>query len=141
LTDPLEQPQRDLELRLAVRGAFAIVALYNAGPDLLRVLSYVDAGERHYDPFTIVLTGPIASRTLHFYDDRNESGLVIVDLEPGQTCEHVLELDAWAKRKANGSRPLEPGNYTALATYQVSMAGPVWNGTLHSPTVPITIAG
>jgi hypothetical protein len=122
-----------------VRGACAIVTLYNAGPDLLKAFSYVDAGERHYDPFTIVLTGLIESRTLHFYDDRNESALVIVDLEPSQTCEQVLELDAWAKRKANGSRPLASGDYTMFATYHVSMAGPVWNGTLHSPTVPITI--
>jgi hypothetical protein len=138
-TVPEEPRKPHLELRLAARGCLAIATLYNAGPDSLRVLSYVEAGERHYDPFTIELTGLLESRTLHFYDDRNESGPVVIDLEPNQSQEHALDLAEWARRKANGSRPLAPGPYSMSAIYRVSMAAPVWSGELRSPTVPIVI--
>lgn len=128
-----------LELRIFALGSSAVLTLHNGGPNPLKVLSHIDASDRHYDSFTIVLEGDPETRLLHLYDDRDESHRVIADLNPGQDLEHVIDLVAWAKRKANGARPLAPGSYRMRATYEVSEPGPVWNGKLVSPTVNITI--
>ncbi|MGA9770390.1 MAG: hypothetical protein WBV94_15230 [Blastocatellia bacterium] len=128
-----------LDLRIAAHGSSAVLTLHNGGRDGLKILSHVDASDRHYDWFTIVLEGEREARSLHFYDDRNESHRVIADLAPGQEIEHVIDVVAWAKRKPNGARPLAPGTYRMWASYEVSDPGPVWNGKLVSPTVDITI--
>ncbi len=128
-----------LDLRIGARGSSAIVTLYNGGRDALKVLSHVDANDRHYDWFTIVLEGASETRALHFADERDESNRVIVDLAPGEDLEHVIDVVAWARRKANGARPLASGTYRMWATYEVSDPAPVWNGKLVSPAVDITI--
>lgn len=129
-----------LELYVAARGSAAVLTLHNGDPDPLRVFSHVEAGERHYDWFTILLEGDAETRLLRLYDDRNESAAVVVELAPGGQLEHSIDLAAWAERKANGSRPLAAGHYRMSATYEVSGPGEVWNGKIVSPVVPITIA-
>jgi hypothetical protein len=129
-----------LELRIAARGSEAVLTLHNGGSEPLDVFSHVDAGERHYDPFTIELEGGAGTRTLRFYDDRNESARVIARLAPGEAVEHVIDLPAWAERKANGGEPLAAGTYLMSATYEVH-DGALWSGRLESPTVPVTIPG
>ena len=116
-----------------------MLTLRNGGPDGLNVLSHVEAGDRHYDWFTIVLIGDAETRTLHLYDDRNESARVITHLAPGQDVEHAIDRVAWSKRKPNGARPLAPGTFRMWAIYEVSEPGPLWNGKLLSPTISITI--
>ena len=128
-----------LELRLAAAGTTAVITLYNGGPGSLKVLSHVDAEDRHYDWFTISLIGDTETRVLHLYDDRDESHRVIVDLDPGQSLEHRIDLVAWSMRKANQTQPLAPGRYRMSATYEVSDSAPVWNGRLESPVVDISI--
>jgi hypothetical protein len=128
-----------LDLRIAARGSSALVTLHNGGPNALKVLSHVDATRRHYDWLTITLEGDGDRRSLHLYDDRNESHRVIVDLAPGQEVEHVIDVVAWAQRKPNGARPLAPGTYRMWASYEVTEPGDVWTGKLVSPTVAITI--
>jgi hypothetical protein len=129
---------RGLELHIAARNSSAVLTLHNGGLDQLRVLSHVDATDRHYDCFTISLARAGQTRLLRFHDDRNESARVVVDLAPGQAIEHTIDIVAWAKRKVNGAQPLAPGTYRMSATYQVSEAGPLWNGKLVSPTIDIT---
>src|SRR5215217_3389429 len=128
-----------LELRITALGTTAVLTLYNGGSDSLKVLSHVVANDLHYDWFTITLVGDTETRVLHLYDDRNESHRVIVDLSPGQSLEHQIDVIAWASREANGARPLAPGRYRITATYEVSDPAPVWNGKLESPAVDITI--
>ncbi len=128
-----------LELRISAVGATAVLTLYNGSPDRLRVLSHVEGNDLNYDWFTITLLGDTETRVLHFYDDRNESHRVIVNLNPGQSLEHQIDVVAWARRKANGARPLAPGRYRMSAIYEVSDPAPVWNGKLESPAVDITI--
>jgi len=128
-----------LVLRIAAVGTTAVLTLYNGSDNPLKVLSHVDADDRHYDWFRIILAGTTETRLLHLYDDRDESGRVIVDLSPGASLAHVIDVVAWAKRKANGAKPLTPGSYRMSATYEVSDPAPVWNGRLESPAVNITI--
>jgi hypothetical protein len=128
-----------LELHIAARGSCAVLTLHNGGPDELKVFSYVQGGLVHYDWFAILLEGNAETRTLHLYDDRNESSRVMTNLALGQDLEHVIDVVEWANRKANGARPLAPGTYRMWATYEVSDPSPVWNGKLISPTVTITI--
>ena len=129
-----------LELGIAARGSDAELALRNGGPETLDVLSHVDAGERHYDPFTIELENDAGTRTLRFSDDRNEAARVIEHLAPGEEIVHVIDLQAWARRKPNGSKPLTAGTYLMSATYAVAGDGSLWTGRLESKTVPVTIS-
>jgi hypothetical protein len=128
-----------LELRIAALGATAVLTLYNNSPDPLKVLSHVEATGWHYDWFTVTLVGDTETRVLHLYDNRDESGRVIVELGPGQSLEHQIDVVAWAKRPPNGARALAPGHYRMSAIYEVSDPAPVWNGKLESPAVDITI--
>jgi len=128
-----------LDLRIGASGASAVLTLHNGGSNALKVLSHVEAADRHYDWSSIVLVKDAETRSLHFYDDREESHRVVVDLAPGEDLEHVLDVVAWAKRKPNGARPLAAGTYRMWATYEVSEPGDVWNGKLVSPTIAITI--
>jgi hypothetical protein len=128
-----------LSLDVAARDGLAVLTLRNDGPGPLRVAHYVDAGERHYDWYTVELAGVADSRTLRFTDDRNESAWVIDELGPGRSIEDAVDLSAWALRKANGARPLASGEYRMRAVYEVTTPAHVWTGRLEAGPVPITI--
>ncbi|WP_433302550.1 hypothetical protein ACQP2F_09440 [Actinoplanes sp. CA-030573] len=128
-----------LTLTAAAHAGRALLTLRNDGPRSLRVAHHVEAGEPHYDWYTVELTGAAGARTLRFTDDRNEAGLVIAELPPGARLEDAIDLSAWALRKANGARPLPPGDYRMRAFYQVDDVPGVWTGRLESSPVPITI--
>jgi len=138
--DPTSAPcPRGLELRIAARGSAAVLILHNCGSHPLTVLSHVDAGERHYDWFTIELADGAGTRVLRLYDDRNESGRVTAVLAPGENLEHAIDVAAWARRKVNGALPLGPGRYRMRSTYEVSEPGTHWMGTVTSPATDVTI--
>lgn len=125
--------QGGLTLGFSAAGTLARLTLRNTGPTPLRLISHVDAGERHYDPFVITLVDVNeVMRTLRFIADRNESARVVVELAPGADLEHEIDLAAWALRPVNGGRPLAGGAYDAEARYQVAPEPGLWSGSLAS---------
>ena len=130
------QPQGGLRLGIDGEHASAArIALENVGDAPLEVLSHVEAGERHYDWFTLVLDGV---RELTLADDRNRSARVTVSLAAGESLEHTVELTDWAARAINGAAPLAPGTYAVSARYTVSADG-VWNGRLEAGPVQLLV--
>lgn len=128
-----------LELLAGARKSAAVLTLRNCGTTPITVLSHVDAGERHYDWFTIELERAGETRVLRLYDDRNESARVTAELAPGDGLEHVIDVGAWARRAVNGGRPLAAGTYRLSATYEVTEPDAPWRGTLRSDPSELTI--
>jgi len=128
-----------LELLIAARGSDAVLTLRNGGTGTLTVFSHVDAGELHYDWFTITLESGEETRVLRLQDNRNESARVTAELAPGEQLEHVVDVVAWARRAVNGARPLAAGTYRMWATYEVAEPSAPWRGALRSPITEITI--
>lgn len=128
------QPEGGLRLGVGGEHARAVrIALENVGDAALEVLSHVEAGERHYDWFTLVLDG---RRELTLADDRNRSARVTVSLAAGESLEHEVDLTDWAARAVNGAAPLAPGTYALSARYAVAVSG-VWNGRLEAGPVEL----
>lgn len=126
-------------VKLAVRatGAMLEVTWTNATPAALKIATHVFAGEKHYDWITVELTPPDgggAVRKLQFLDDRDESGVVVVDVAPGASVSESIDLASWAARKANGSKPLAPGTYRAQVVYDSHGQARGWVGRLEAAT-------
>jgi hypothetical protein len=117
--------------------------------------SHVEAGERHYDPFLVELVWPTAgpggcaagaavrkSRTIGLWDERDKSAPVMVTLGPGKSFSHTVDLDAWARRKVNGSVPIGPGWYKVRVVYDGTTGGSgAWSGKVRAPDVRLTVSG
>lgn len=111
---------RGLRLGVGAEGATLSLALANVGDRPIRVLSYVEAGELHLDWFSVEVECPDgSSRTIGFYDDRDESGIVTEELAAGGTIEHALDLQDWAGRDVNDGEPLPAGDHQLRAAYDV----------------------
>lgn len=137
--DPSD-PSEGLSLGFSADGTLARLTLRNTGPAPVRLLSHVDAGELHYDPFVVTLVDEHgATRTLHFIADRNESARVVVELDPDAQLEHEIDLALWALRPVNGSRPLDAGTYDADARYEVAPEPDLWSGNLVSGWIRLTV--
>jgi hypothetical protein len=111
---------RGLRLGVGVADTTLSLALANVGDRTIRVLSYVEAGEVHLDWFSVeVECADGSSRSIGFYDDRDESGIVTEDLAPGETVEHAVDLQDWAARDVNDGEPLPAGDHQLTAAYDV----------------------
>jgi hypothetical protein len=132
--------QNDLRLGVEVDGDALVVRLENRGSRPLRVLSHVDAGERHFDWFSAELVDAAGGkRTLHFMAARNESARSTADLAPGKDLSHRIDLQAWARKSPNGGKPIAAGSYRLSASYVVTGQPDVWNGSLSAGPVTLVL--
>src|SRR5687767_4396462 len=96
-------PVAGLRLGIAPHGAQVDLCLHNTGDAPLEVLSYVDAGRRHYDWYTLqVRDAAGATRVITLLDDRDESGIVRATLASGERLRHTIDVNRWAALEANG---------------------------------------
>jgi hypothetical protein len=132
-----------LTIRASAEGANVDVVLHNGGSAPLRLLTRIDAGEAHYDWFTLVLRDASGGETaIHPSGDRDESSEVIDDVSPGGEVVHRVDVARW---NAEETRPAPPGPYTLTVIYEVpasdatgGTAG-VWTGRVEAAPVAITL--
>lgn len=133
------EPSGGLGLGIAGSGPGVLLALENLGPRTLQVMSHVAAGEAHLDWFRVRLSaGGGPEREIVLAGARDRSVPIRAELAPGERIEHLVDLRAWAEREVNGSRPIEPGSYTADAIYEVDPSeahDDLWTGRLTSGSV------
>jgi hypothetical protein len=132
-----------LAIRASAVGASVDVTLHNGGATPLRLLTRIDAGEAHYDWFTLVLRDASGAETaVHPSGDRDESTEVIDDLAPGGEVVHRVDVARW---NAEETRPAPPGDYTVTVVYEVPASDPtgvaagVWTGRVEAAPVAITL--
>lgn len=134
------RPEGGLALGLSAEGAFARLHLRNVGAEPLTVLSHVVADGFHFDWYRLTLRDADGSaRVLSLYDDRDESEVVTSRLAPGESLQHKVDLQAWARRAVNGAAPLAPGAYRMSAEYEVSPRGAAWSGRLEAGPVTLDV--
>jgi len=89
----------DLTLTLKVlNNSQIIISVYNNSKSLIKAYSYVQADENHYDYFEIeALTPDYDEMVFSFYTDREKSAPIIVELMPGDSFSHTIDLQYWAE--------------------------------------------
>jgi hypothetical protein len=136
------------------RGPTVAVTIENVTDHPITLLSHVDAGEKHYDWYTIDVAWPLATvahrrktcggrgaRAITLIDDRTKAARVEVTLAAHATLRHEIDLGDWASRQVNGARPLGGGVYELAVTYAVANETGVWNGTISSGSVALARTG
>jgi hypothetical protein len=132
----------------------ATIEVKNTSKRALTLASHVRTHEMHYDAFAVELDDPVAgtegcgagdavrrTRTLTFADSRDKSIAIEVDLDPGQSFTHRIDLDGWAQRAINGGQRLAPGFYNVRVVYDTRSERDVWMGRATSPTFHLTVPG
>lgn len=115
--------------------------LKNAGNKALTVLSHVEAGERHYDWYTLRLEDAHGnSRTLRLIAARERSAAVPATLKPGESLEHAVDVLSWAAREVNGGKALSAGSYKVFGVYEVRTNEGRWHGRLEAGPVTLKVA-
>jgi hypothetical protein len=133
---------KGLRLGLSTQDAKARFSLQNVGKEPIEVLSHVEAGEKQYDWYTVILKDAHGhTRTLGFVADRDESWSVKSRLDAGGSFDAYVDLAAWARQPVNGGQPLAAGAYEATATYDISadQADGCWTGRLEAGPVKLTV--
>jgi hypothetical protein len=131
----------DPTLELATENTIAIVTLRNGCDRAITVLSHVEAGDKHLDwyRFRLVDRSTQQIRELKIIDDRDESSRIMVQLEPGKSLEHRVDLTAWALRGANRATPITAGAYELSVVYEVHDEGAFWRGQLEAGPEPFVV--
>lgn len=143
------KPSNDLELTASVEPTTlkVDVSLHNVGKKPLKVRSHIEAGERHYDPFTITLEWPTLDGKsctkrnrveLSLLDNRDESAAIDATLQPGGSITHTIDVPAWAKKPFNGTHILGGGLYKINVRYRFTGDKTIWNGTLETPAIRVS---
>jgi hypothetical protein len=137
---PTPMPQTEnasapVQLAVSAKGAVLELKWTNNSAAPINLATHVFAGEKHFDWLEVQLTDAAgAVRKLHFIDDRDESGIVVVAVAPGTSVGESVDLAAWATRTSNGAAPLAPGTYRALVIYDSSRQSRAWAGRLEATT-------
>lgn len=93
----------DLSVALKVLDdSLVSVTVKNESDKMIRAYSHVETYERHYDYIEIhALTPDHEELVISFVDDRDKSAPVIVELKPGESFSHTINLVHWAARSIN----------------------------------------
>lgn len=131
----------------------ATVTITNTTRSTIAFRSHVKTHELHYDWLAISMRYPtgtakdcadghagVAVRNLTFTDSRDKSYNVDVQLAPGKSVTHKINLKKWAKRKVNGDK-IGPGYYNVYAVYDSSGERGVFTGRAISPEVELDVPG
>ena len=93
----------DLLVNLKVLNETQInISVNNASKNLIRVYSHVETEEKHYDYFEIEAITPDHDKMFFsFYDKRDKSAPVIVELKSGESFSHTIDFLKWTERNIN----------------------------------------
>lgn len=135
------EAQDGLRVGFVVEENEVILSVQNTHADDLSVYTYVNAGEWHYDFFTLHLVSESGEkRAIVLMDTRNKSGSVPDTLKPGESIQHRINISDWAKRDFNGNIPIEPGTYDLKVVYEVDEnAEGAWTGKLTTPSAKFIV--
>jgi hypothetical protein len=112
---------------------------HNLSNQHVPIATHVFAGENHFDWITVKLINQSGeTRVLRFFENRDESAVIIADLAPGMMVHETLDLNLWAVRAINGKLPLASGIYQAEVLYNTQHAKRYWSGQLKA-SLQITI--
>jgi hypothetical protein len=91
-------------------------------------------------PITVkVYDGAGAPRRLALGGPANEAAAISVELAPGRSLSHEVDLQRAALEPHNGAARLAPGTYRITATYAVTEPGPHWTGSISSAALDVTL--
>ena len=116
-----------------------IIGLTNAGTTPLQVLSHVEAARTLLTWYSVELAGAGAPRRLALGGSANEAAAITVELLPGRSLSHEVDLQRAALEPHNGAARLAPGTYRVTATYAVTEPGPHWTGSISSSELDVTL--
>jgi hypothetical protein len=134
-TSPAAGASSGVAFAASATGTTLEVAWTNTTAAPLKLATHVFAGEKHFDWIEVQLTDRAgARRRLQFIDDRDESGVVLVDVAPGATVRESIDLAAWALRAPNDKTPLTSGTHAALVVYDTGNERRGWQGHLEATT-------
>jgi len=100
--DTLKQT-KELAVNLKVLNTTQInITVKNISKDLIKAYSYVKAEDSQYDYFEIEAITPDHEQMVFiFYTDREKSAPVIVELKPGESFSHTIDLLQWSEQSSN----------------------------------------
>jgi len=132
-----------LELSATTKDAVIDAVLTNVGERPITVITGIPASLRtDFDAFTVHLAG----RAFGFMGPRNASGSGLVELAPGESLHHLLDLADWATVRVsaggdliNPGGLLGPGRYKARVVYRTEPGQASWVGELVLDGVEMTI--
>ena len=116
-----------------------VINLTNTGSTLLQVLSHVEAARILLTWYSVELTGVGAPRRLALGGPANEAAAITVELAPGRSLSHEVDLQRAALEPHNGAARLASGTYRITATYAVTEPGPHWTGSISSAALDVTL--
>lgn len=86
------------------------VTVKNISKKVIMAYSYVKTYENHYDYFEVEAQTPDGDKIfLSFVADREQSAPVIVELKPGESFSHKINLKQWAERPINSKSLKDAG--------------------------------
>lgn len=93
----------DLSVNLKVIDDSLInVTVKNVSDKMIRAYSHVETYERHYDYIEIhCITPDHEEFVISLIDSRDKSAPVIVELKPGESFSHTINLIRWSERSVN----------------------------------------
>jgi hypothetical protein len=78
------------------------ITVTNVCSKIVRAYSYVKTYENHYDYFEVeALTPDHDEMVFSFVDSRDKSAPIIVELKPGESFSHTIDLIKWSERSVN----------------------------------------
>jgi len=116
-----------------------VISLTNNGTTPLSVLSHVEAARTLLIWYSVEVTGIGAPRRLALGGAANEAAAITVELPPGRSLSHEVDLQRAALEPHNGAARLAPGSYRITATYTVTEPGPHWVGSISSAPLGVTL--
>ena len=86
------------------------ISVKNVGKSLIRAYSYVKTNENHYDYFEIEAITPDHDKMyFSFYDSRDKSASIIIELKPSESFSHTIDFLQWTERNINKETLKEAG--------------------------------
>lgn len=94
---------KDLGITLKVLNNTQLkITVSNISNRLIKAYSHVETNEKHYDYIEIeAITPDHDEMVFSFYDNRDKSAPVIVELKPSESFSHVIDFLKWSERNVN----------------------------------------
>jgi len=101
----------DLKITLLVLNESEIeITVKNVSNKVIKAYSHVETYEKHFDYIEIeAITPDFDKMYFSFYDDREKSAPIIVELKPNESFSHKIDLISWSEREINSNTIIRAG--------------------------------